>query len=80
MKPKKIRAQQKGKMRTLYAILFFADTLLLTCLSYFFLRELDDGGAVGALILIFPGMIASIFLLVILLKSYIKQPSDKEHK
>ena len=67
-------------MRTLYTILFFADTLLLTCLTYFFLRELDDGGAIGALVLIFPGMIASIFLLVVLLKSYIKQPSDKEQR
>ncbi|HMI63985.1 MAG TPA: hypothetical protein VK518_23875 [Puia sp.] len=80
MKPKKIKAQQKRKMRTLYTILFFADTLLLICLSYLFLRELDDGGAIGALVLIFPGMIASIFLLVVLLKSYVNQTSDKEQR
>ena len=80
MKPKKIKAQQKGKMRTLYMILFFADTLLLICLSYLFLRELDDGAAIGALVLTFPGMIASIFLLVVLLKSYIRQPPDKEQR
>jgi len=42
--------------------------------------EVDAGGAFEALVLIFPGMIASIFLLVVLLKSYIKQPSDKEQR
>ncbi len=67
-------------MRTLYTILFFAGTLALTCLSYLFLHKLDHGGPIGALVLIFSGIVASIFLLVVLLKNYIKQPSDKEDR
>ncbi|HTI07239.1 MAG TPA: hypothetical protein VL832_01750 [Puia sp.] len=60
-------------MRILYTILFFADTLLLLSLSYLFLHKLDSGGSAGGLTLIFAGIIASIFLLILLLRSYIKR-------
>ena len=60
-------------MRTLYTILFFADTLLLLSLSYLFLRKLDSGSSAGVLVLIFSGMIASIFMLILLLRNYIKR-------
>lgn len=64
-------------MRTLYTILFFGNTLLLVCLSYLFLQKLDHGGSAGALILTFLGIAASILLLGSLIKTYLKQPSDK---
>ena len=60
-------------MRTLYTILFFADTLLFLCLSYLFLHKLDTGGSVGIMALIFAGVIASIFLLILLLRNYFKR-------
>jgi hypothetical protein len=67
-------------MKTLYTILFFADTLLLVCLSYLFLHKLDHRSPAGALVLIFLGIVASISLLVVLLKTYLKQPSEKDHR
>jgi hypothetical protein len=60
------------KLRTLYTILFFADTVLLACLSFLSLHKLDQGGPAKILTLIFAGIIASILLLVYLLKKYIK--------
>jgi predicted permease len=68
------------KLRALYTILFFADTVLLACLSFLSLRKLDQGGPAKILTLIFAGIIASILLLVYLLKKYIKLPSDKERR
>jgi hypothetical protein len=59
-------------MKTLYTILFFANTLLLVCLSFLFLHTLDQCGSAGASVLIFLGIVASIFLLVVLLKAYLK--------
>lgn len=67
-------------MRALYTILFFADTLLLVCLSYFFLHKLDQCSPAGALVLIFLGIVASIFLLAVLLKKYLKQPGGKDRR
>lgn len=67
-------------MRTRYTILFFVNTLLLLGLSYLFLHKLDQGASSGALILICSGIVASIFLLVRLLISYIRQPSDRERR
>jgi hypothetical protein len=64
-------------MRILYTILFFTDTILLICLSYLFLQLADNGGKLGALILIFSGMLVSICLLILLLRIYIKQPPGK---
>jgi hypothetical protein len=64
-------------MKTIYTILFFADTLLLVCLTYLFLHKLDHCGPAGALVLIFLGIVASIFLLVVILKTYLNQPSGK---
>jgi drug/metabolite transporter (DMT)-like permease len=65
-------------MRTLYTILFFADTVSLACLSFLFLHNFDQGAPAGLLALIFAAIVASILLLVFLLKGYIKLPSDKE--
>src|SRR6266705_1298712 len=65
------------KMRILYTILFFVDTLLLVFLTYLFLQKIDTGGNAWILILIFAGIVASIFLLVLLLKSYIRQPPGR---
>jgi RsiW-degrading membrane proteinase PrsW (M82 family) len=59
-------------MRTLYTILFFIDTIALTCLSYLFLQKLDNGSKEWVLFLIFSGIVASIFLLLFLLMNYIK--------
>ncbi|HEX9514187.1 MAG TPA: hypothetical protein VF939_27030 [Puia sp.] len=59
-------------MKTLYTILFFADSLLLMCLSYLFLHKLDNNSPAGVLVLIFSGIVTSIFLLVLLLRRYIK--------
>ena len=67
-------------MRTRYTILFFADTLLLIGLYYLFLHKLDQGSSPGALVLIFSGIVASIFLLVRLLITYIRHPSDRGRK
>jgi len=62
------------RMRTLYTILFFLDTLVLGCLTYLFLHKLDHCGSVGALVLIFSGIVACIIILVVLLIRYLKQP------
>jgi hypothetical protein len=67
-------------MRTRYTILFFGDTLLLIGLYYLFLHKLDQGSSPVALILIFSGIVVSIFLLVRLLISYIRHPSDRGRK
>jgi hypothetical protein len=67
-------------MRTRYTILFFSDTLVLIGLSYLFLHKLDQRASAGALVLIFSGIVVSIFLLVRLLISYIRQPSDRERR
>ena len=67
-------------MRTRYTILFFADTLLLIGLYYLFLHKLDQGASPAVLVLIFSGIVASIFLLVRLLISYIRHPSDRGRK
>ncbi|MES1159810.1 MAG: hypothetical protein ABUM51_03570 [Bacteroidota bacterium] len=60
-------------MRILYTILFFADTLLFLSLSYLFLHKLDTGGSVGTMALIFAGIIASIALLILLLRNYFRR-------
>ena len=67
-------------MRTRYTILFFGDTLLLIGLYYLFLHKLDQGSSPVVLILIFSGIVVSIFLLVRLLISYIRHPSDRGRK
>jgi hypothetical protein len=67
-------------MRTRYTILFFTETLLLIGLSYLFFHKMDQGASPGALVLIISGIIASIFLLVRLLISFVRQPSDRDRK
>jgi hypothetical protein len=67
-------------MKKLYTILFYANTLLLVCLTYLFLHTLDQRRPAGELVLIFLGIVASIFLLVVLLKTYLKQPSGKDRR
>jgi len=64
-------------MRYLYTILFFTDTLILMCLSYLLFRKFDSGSSYQTVVLIFSGVVASIFLLVLLLRGYLKLPHDK---
>ncbi|HEV3222044.1 MAG TPA: hypothetical protein VGZ90_04160 [Puia sp.] len=63
-------------MKTLFAILFFIATGLLVCLFYLFLQMIDMSSKPGFVILDFVGILASIILLVFLLRNYIKLPSD----
>lgn len=65
------------QMRILYTILFFADTILLVFLTYIFLQRFDLGGNLWAAVLILAGIVICIFLLVLLLRSYIKQPPGR---
>jgi hypothetical protein len=67
-------------MRALYTILFFVNTLLLVGLTYLFLHKLDQRAPPVAMGLIFAGIVASIFLLVRLLRSYLRLPSDRERR
>jgi heme/copper-type cytochrome/quinol oxidase subunit 4 len=64
-------------MKTLFTILFFADTLLLIGLSYFFLKMMDNGGHGWTLIAILSAIVGSIILLVFFFRRYIKLPPDK---
>jgi hypothetical protein len=59
-------------MKILFAILFFADTLLFVFLTYLFMEAIDNGSGARILVLIFSSIITSIFLLAFLLKNYIK--------
>jgi len=67
-------------MRNLYTILFFADTILLVCLSYLFLQDIDNGSKAWVLILTFSGIAASIIVMVFLLSRYIKHPPGRRHE
>jgi hypothetical protein len=64
-------------MRYFYTIFFFADTLILLCLSYLFFRKCDGGGSSSILVLIFAGIAASILLLALLLRNYLRLPQHK---
>jgi DMSO/TMAO reductase YedYZ heme-binding membrane subunit len=70
-----VRSRQS--MKYLYTISFFADTLIFLCLSYLFFRKYDSGSSYRTVVLIFLGIVASIFLLVLLLRGYLKLPHDK---
>jgi hypothetical protein len=59
-------------MRTRYTILFFIGTLSLTGLSWLFLQKIDNGSNAEVLLLILSGIVASILLLIFLLKNYFK--------
>jgi hypothetical protein len=67
-------------MRYLYTILFFADTLLFLYLSFLFLLKCDNGASPGTLVLIFSGIVISIFLLTLLLRAYLKLPPGKHRQ
>ena len=67
-------------MKYLYTILFFTDTLLFLYLSFLFLRKCDNGTSPGALVLIFSGIVISIFLLTLLLRSYLSLPPGKHRR
>jgi hypothetical protein len=67
-------------MRYLYTILFFAGTLIFLCLSYLFFRKCDNGSSPRALVLISSGIVASILLLALLLRSYLKLPHGKRRQ
>jgi len=60
-------------MKTLYTILFFADTILFIFLTYIFLQRFESGSDLSMMMFITTGMAACVLFLVFLLKSYIKQ-------
>lgn len=60
-------------MKTIYTILFFAVTILFVVLTYTFLQRFESGSDLSMMMLITAGMTACVLLLVLLLKSYIKQ-------
>jgi len=60
-------------MRTLYTILFFADTILFVFLTYIFLQRFESGSDLSMMMLITAGMATCVLLLALLLKKYIKQ-------
>ena len=64
-------------MRYLYTILFFIDTLIFLWLCYLFFHKCDSDGSCRTLMLILSGIGISIFLLVLLLKGYLKLPHGK---
>jgi hypothetical protein len=72
-----LNRQMPMLMKYVYTILFFADTLIFLWLSYLFFRKCDSGSSCSALMLAFSGIVASIFLLVYLLRGYLKLPHDK---
>jgi len=67
-------------MRYLYTILFFADTLIFLVLAYLFFRKCDSGNSSRTLALITTGIVVSISLLALLLRSYLKLPHDKHRE
>jgi len=67
-------------MRIRYGILFFTGTILLVYLSYLFLQKTDKGSNAWILLLILSGIAAIIFLLIFLLKDYIKRPPDRDDR
>ena len=67
-------------MKTLYTILFFADTSALIKLSYLFLSNIDAGKHFLLLLLLLVGMALSIALLIYLLSAYINLPSAHRHR
>jgi len=58
-------------MRTIYTILFFADTIALIKLSYLFLSNIDTGSHFIFLLVLLAGMAFSIALLIYFLSAYI---------
>jgi hypothetical protein len=67
-------------MRILYTILFFADTILFVFLTYIFLQRFESGSNLSMMVLIMSGITASVLLLSLLLKRYIKQPFGRRPK
>ena len=67
-------------MRYLYTILFFADTLIFLCLAYLLFRKCDSSSSYRTLALIFLGVVISIFLLILLLRAYLRLPHDRRRQ
>ena len=67
-------------MRYLYTILFFIDTLIFLWLCYLFFHKCDSDSSCRTLMLILSGIGVSIFLLVLLLKGYLKLPNDERRR
>ncbi|MBS1609453.1 MAG: hypothetical protein JSS70_11980 [Bacteroidetes bacterium] len=69
------------QMKIFYIISFFADTVLLLTLAYFFFQVIDTKGGSIEIIFLGSGILLSILLLVILFKHYMKQPATRSlHK
>ena len=67
-------------MKTLYTILFFADTAALIKLSGLFLSTIDTGRHLLFLLVLLAGMALSIALLIYLLSAYIKLPATPRQR
>ena len=67
-------------MKTIYTVLFFADTAALIKLCYLFLADIDKGNHFLLLLLLLAGMAASIAFLIYLLSAYIDLPSGHRHR
>lgn len=68
------------KMKIVYTILFFADTLLLIVLSFLFLKMIDNSVHGWPITLLASAIIGSILLLIFFLLHYLKLPSSDKHK
>ena len=62
-------------MKTLYTILFFADTMALIKLCFLFLSNIDAGNHFFLLLALLLGMATSIAFLIYLLSAYINLPA-----
>jgi hypothetical protein len=67
-------------MKTLYSILFFADTAALIKLSSLFLLNIDTGRHFLFLLVLLAGMALSIALLIYLLSAYINLPATRRQR
>ena len=70
----------KIKMKIIYTILFFVDTLILIVLAFLFLKLKDVGMNGATFIMILVAIIFSIALLVYFILHYLKLPPSGGHK
>jgi len=67
-------------MKKLYTILFFADALLLIMLAYMFLYLVDVGCNMWVLVMVVCGLVATVIIMILLLKNDIKQPPEQHNE
>jgi hypothetical protein len=67
-------------MKKAFILFFSLDMLALIGLTYLFLQKIDNGGRPRLLVLIFLGIVLSIFLLIVFFRGYIRQSSGARKK